>query len=300
MQITNRHNLPDLFCTAVASFDSDYDKGKSDYSATGLIRPARISALSHRHWEDLEEDVSDRVWSLAGHAGHKVWERLAQQEPKRYVAEKRYFIEVDDHVISAQVDLYDIQNQEIWDYKHTSVWKFVLGDTLEWEQQLNIARYCTEANDHEVEGLKVLCILKDWKQREAERKEDYPQCAVHVVDLPIWDADKTVAFIRERVAAHENARKNLPLCTPDEKWERGEKWAVMKRGNKRAVKLHDTAADARRHADTDGKFYVEHRPAEPTRCLYYCPVSAFCSQFKDWQESQSIAGQLQASLELVG
>lgn len=288
MKTTNVHGLPDVFAKAASAFEGDYTRGKSDFTATELLRPARLHALLKEHWDEITEDVSERVWSLPGQVGHLIFERIAKDDPERYVAEQRMYADVDGKIIGAKMDLYDRKELTLWDYKYTSVWKFIMGDTLEWERQLNVNRFCAIQNRLGVRSispkkLRVLCLLKDWKPRDAVKKADsgYPQLAVHIVDLPIWSEEKTKAYIRERIAALIGAEADLvmgmdpPMCTPDERWSTPEKWAVMKRGRKSAVKLHDDEVTANKHAAIEGG-YVEHRPGESRRCQHYCPVATFC------------------------
>jgi hypothetical protein len=305
MKITNQHQLPDIFCEAVSLFDSDYDRGDSDYTATELIKPVRINVLTKRHWSDLSEDVSDRVWALGGQVKHLIFRRLAEKYPERYIAERRMFATVDDTKVSGQLDLYDRQTSVLWDYKESSVWKFVIGDTADWEAQANINRYCLEAGDNDsgngesgnsagtapaplspVSALQNLVILKDWKAREAEKKPDYPQCAVSVVDIPIWSDKECETFIGKRIEEYRQGEIELPLCTSEEMWERPAKFAACKRGRKSAVKLHDTEGEAVAHVSQLGAgHYIERRPNERVRCERYCPVSDFCEQFRDYKLS---------------
>ena len=260
-------------CTAVKVFDR-YDAGKSDFTPSSLERPVRIAVLTRRHWDELKEDVSDRVWTLSGQIGHLLFENIAKAEPERYVAERRFYRELDGHTIGARIDCYDEKELTTWDYKETSVWKFILGDTAEWEAQLNVGRWC--APDVDVRKLRVLAKLKDWKIREAERRPDYPQCAIHIVPIEIWTDARVEQYIRDRIKAHIDGKDNPPVCTPEERWERGGTWAVMKRGRKSAVKLFDNDVEAREMVLTDAAYYLERRLPEPTRCLRYCPVNRFC------------------------
>lgn len=290
MNLTNRLGLPDIYCQAVEIFESDYDRGKSDYTATQLQRPVRISVLLKRHWQDVEEDVSDRLWSLAGQTGHLIFERVGAKYPKRYIVERRCYCDVDGYTIGAKLDCYDIDEATIWDYKETSVFKFLMGDTRDWEAQLNVNRLAflstvismdfigqtTSLGRFPVTALKILVKLKDWKAREARRKKDYPQAPIHIVELPIWSNEAVELYISQRIAAFEAGQDNPPVCTPEERWERGKKWAVMKVGRKRAVKLFEDEGSAQALVETDGKHYLEERVPEPARCLYYCPVAQFC------------------------
>ena len=54
-----------------------------------------------------------------------------------------------------------------------------------------------------------------------------------------------------------------------------EKWAHMKRGNKRAVKFYDNEAQATAAAAQADKGFVEYRKGENTRCLCFCPSPRF-------------------------
>jgi hypothetical protein len=291
MILTNRLGLPDIYCQAVEIFESDYDRGKSDYTATQLLRPVRISVLLKKHWEDVEEDVSDRLWSLAGQTGHLIFERVGAKYPERYIVEQRCYFDCDGYTIGAKLDCYDIDEATIWDYKETSVFKFSLGDTADWEAQLNVNRLAFSSTLTHAEpaiypeiklsrfpvmALKILVKLKDWKARTARRKKDYPQAPIHIVELPIWSDKEVINFCGKRIAAFEAGRDNPPVCTPEERWERGAKFAVMKVGRKSAVKLYQDREAAEKHAFEDGKLYVEERVPEPARCLYYCPVASFC------------------------
>ena len=87
-----------------------------------------------------------------------------------------------------------------------------------------------------------------------------------------------------RLKAHGDAQHVLPLCSPEERWERPAKFALVKEGNKRAASLHDTfdeaaaARDAITPAGATYKHRIEERPAEPIRCAQYCSARPVCSQ----------------------
>ena len=72
MRITNNLGLPQPIVDAVSN--DDYTRGIANISATGLLAPPRQAALLEAHGADLEEDASDRIFSLFGKAIHGILE----------------------------------------------------------------------------------------------------------------------------------------------------------------------------------------------------------------------------------
>lgn len=299
MKLTNRFNLPEPFVAAVSS--DDYKRGDAEFTATELIRPSRIVVYSRRHDSEMVEDVSDRVWAFQGQTKHVVLERIARSDPDRYIVEKRYeaFVPGVNSKVSAQCDLFDKKDRTLYDYKETSVWKFMLGDTLEWERQANINLYCMRQNGIVVDRMLNIAILKDWKARKARfgREPDYPKCAVHIVPLPMWSIGQAQAYITERVEKLRAEAENPPVCTKEERWQRDANFAVMRTDRKRAIRLYQSRDQAEAammqamKAAPPGdakKFYIEERNAEPVRCLDFCGVQMFCDFGKEaeakWNE----------------
>lgn len=287
MKLTNRLNLPLPLVQAIANDTYSGDR-VSDYSTTGLLKPPRIVALQRQHKDLLVEDASERIWALFGQVVHSIIERAATSE----LVEKRLFMTVSEKSVSGQIDL--LKGDTLWDWKTTSIYAGKDGPKDEWIQQGNINRLLCAENGIEVNRIQYVALYRDWSQMAAHRKgEDYPQSQVEVFDLPLWPLEKSRAFVEARIAAHEAAKIELPLCSDEERWTRPEKWALMKKGQKRAIKLYDTeheAEAARLQLEVsiqDGniaaakKHFVEHRLGEQTRCLFYCPVSAYCVQFRE-------------------
>lgn len=285
MKLTNRHNLPEPFVVAFGS--DDYERGSADYTTTELVRPVRISALSRLHRDELEEDVSERVWAFQGQTKHIVLERIARTNPERYLVEQRFeAVLPGGRKISGKIDLFDQETQILYDWKEQSVWKFIVGDTIDWEQQANINLFLMRMNDIVVKQLLNVTWLRDWKKRLARttKRDDYPKCAIHVIPLPMWSVAEAQDFILKRITAYESSPiDDPPLCTPQERWQRPQEYALMKKGVKRAYRLYATEDQAQaamdwliKGAKPGEKFYIEERPKEPVRCLDFCPVQQFC------------------------
>lgn len=275
---TNRYNLPDGLARAVQN--DPYDKGDADYSITELLEPAQLGALKHKHADQLTEDVSDRIWSLIGQVAHGIAERSETQA----VTERRLSMEIDGVKVSGAMDRFCEKEGKLQDYKVVTAYKFKGGKLPEeYETQLNFYVYLLKANGVEVKKAEIVGILRDWSKLEARRDATYPQSQVIMVNVPIWPTEKTLALLKGRLALHKAAREgNLTPCTPEERWARPDVYAVMKEGRKTAVRLHDDAASAERHAAELGANHsVVKRPGESVRCQNYCSVGAagLCPQF---------------------
>jgi len=277
--LTNALNLPQPIVDAVRA--DPYSRGDSDESVTGLLKPPRLRALEIMHGDAVDEDVSERIWSLMGQSIHIILERANASG----ITEKRLFMAVAGWRVSGAMDRLALVRGHgfhacIQDYKMASVYEIINGVKPEREQQLNCYAELCRANGYSVDALQAVFILRDWSKTKSRRESNYPQRQVCVFDIPLWSQDKARAFLVERVGAHRAARTQaLPYCTDDERWRDAPVWAVMKKRARRATKLHANEEDAQTHAEKiNGS--VEFRPTVARRCRDYCSVSEFCDQYK--------------------
>ena len=289
MHVTNRMGLPEAIVAAVKN--DPYPHGRTgDISVTRLIAPPRLAALERAHWHEIEEDASDRVWSLLGQSVHTILERA---EPLAET-EKRLFAQRLGWTISGQVDRLAFSTEHagavvIEDYKVTSAWAVLNGLKDEWRDQLHALQWLAERNGYQVSGLRIVAILRDWSKHQTQRSADYPRAPVVPFHVDPMRAAELDAWIGDRVQAHQAARErlasgdDLPDCTDAERWARPTTYAVMKQGRKSAVKRYQLRAVAEAHASTDKALSVEVRPGEAVRCAHYCPVARWCRQ---WQTEQ--------------
>jgi hypothetical protein len=289
MKLTNKHNLPQTFVNVLRR--PTYSKGRANLSVTQLINSPKIVALSNKFQDELEEDVADRVWSLFGSAVHKV---LEHGQDDNHVVEERIHTDLDGWNISGAIDL-QIKNDDgsisIRDYKTVSVWS-VMNEKIEWEQQLNIYAFLIErVKKVSVRDLGIVAIIRDWNRRDAANREGYPEAPIKELPIKLWPYEQRESFVLHRVAQHSacefamEAGEALPKCTPEDMWEKPTLYAVRKKGNVRAKSLHQTEAEAKVAVETLGRDYeVEVRPGERTRCANFCPVNAYCQQWRDYQD----------------
>lgn len=282
MKLTNKFHLPQPIVDSVRN--DPYSKGAADYSITGLLRPPRIAQLEREHDSELEEDVSDRIWSLVGQVVHGILERAERTA----MAEKRLYATIANKRISGQLDRFVVIDKTLQDYKFITTWKIKDGVPQEYEEQQNCYAWLLRENGYEVHHSQLVCILRDWHRSNALRQEDYPLHHVAILPVKLWPNDEVRDFIRARIQAHEDARELLPKCSYGDRWATPDVWAVMAPGKKRAIRLYSSEEDAKAHlaAFPDSGYYIVHRPGEfGKRCsMGYCPVSRFCSQFKEHNE----------------
>jgi hypothetical protein len=276
MIITNIEGLPQPLVDAVIK--DPYRAPNCDLTVTQLIAPPRKVALEKQNDAIMEVDASERLWALMGQIGHGILERSANSG----IVEKRWYEAVDGWVISGQSDLVLAENKLI-DYKFTSTWTIKEGLKKDWEEQMNLLAFLAESKAQPIREAQIICIFRDWSTLEAKRDRNYPQRQVKVLPVPLWGYDRAMSFCRERIKLHADAQSGnspLPECTPEERWEKAPKWAVMKKGRVRAVKLYDNEADAQKHSRSEKNTTVVHRPGESVRCANYCAAAPFCEQWK--------------------
>lgn len=279
MRITNQLHLPQPIVDAVRN--DPYSRGAADYSITGLLRPPRIAQLEREYDSELEEDASDRIWSLVGQVVHGILERAERTA----MAEKRLYADIAGKKISGQLDRFVVIDKKLQDYKFITTWKIKDGVPKEYEEQQNCYAWLLRQNSYEVAQSELVCILRDWNRSAAMRQEDYPPHHVSILAVRLWPNEEVETFIRHRIQLHESAGDILPLCNGEERWATPDVFAVMAPGRKRAIRLYEKESDALQHVISfpDANYYIDHRPGEfGKRCsMGYCPVSRFCSQFKE-------------------
>lgn len=250
MDVTNIHNLPQPIVSLLSRHK--YSRGDSDISVTELLSPPQISILKRAHKDKLVEDISDRFWALMGTNIHKLLEDHANETVQ---TEERLFLEMDGWTLSGQIDL---QKEEggavsIMDWKFTGVYS-AMSPKPEWVAQLNMYAYLVETvKKIQVDKLQVIAILRDWSKTQVKARKNYPPAPIMNISLPLWSYEERHAFLKARVALHQEAQGahdlggTLPECTEEERWV---------------------------------------RKGKAVRCEEYCPVARFCDQYKLSEEEK--------------
>lgn len=282
MIITNKLGLPRAF---VEMAKEEHISIPKRYSATALLKGVREAILEKRHANEIEQDVSDMIWLLFGKAVHLILEN--QQEEEHEIKETKLTVEFGEYTLSGVFDLYNEKEKKITDYKTCSVWKVIFGDFTDWKRQLLIYAYMMRQIGFEVNSGEIVAIMKDHSKRDAKYKADYPKLPVQVikfeftledfVEIESWLIDKFDEIRRcEQLPDDE-----LPLCTPEERYNSGDKYAVMKKGRKTALRVLDSMEEAEKWMADNGGDEIEVRPGEDKKCMDYCVVCEFCNYYKE-------------------
>jgi hypothetical protein len=258
--------------------------------ATELIDSPQIRQLKIKHWNDIKLPASRFIFSLRGQLFHAL---LSKYHPKGSHAEmllethlplSKYplsrFITLTGHP-----DLFTPSTGTLEDYKETSLWAFNKPKD-EWTEQLNVYAWMLNKYDpdYPVQKIVINGMLREWSESTAARKKDYPQSAFQAIEIPLWTSDRQQEYVGRRLWLHS---QECNICTDKERWRHESKWAVVKKGNKRAERLLDSLFAAEVYCQNKKldikKHEIVERPGGYPRCKLYCHVAEFCQQ---WQKEK--------------
>lgn len=279
MKITNKMNLPMPF---VRMAESDYTYTPKRYSITTLLKPTREILLSRRHDHEIEQDCSEMIWALLGQAVHHVLERAA--DGKNEFAEERleHCLE-NGYTVSGIIDLYDMEKQEVIDYKTISVTKAIKQDFEDWRKQGLGYVWLLLKNGLPCKSVKFYGILRDWSKNKVYREQGYPQLPVIEVEFSISGIDEIDEFIRTKIdeLRYFEAQPDyaLPICSEEDRWHAPDIYAVMKKGRKSALRKLPSQAAAEDYISTVGGDYIEFRKGKDVKCQDYCRACKYCDYY---------------------
>lgn len=295
MNYTNKLGLPQYIVDWLLADDYNHNYDPYTISATTLMKPTRAHLLTIRHRDQLETDASDIIAARVGTALH---DSISVVKSEGYKKEERASREIQLESVTYKITgKYDILQDNddgtysLRDIKTTSVWARILGGKDEgYCQQLSVYRWLLNGQGLPVTDIGYIdFFFTDWQSAKAKTDKDYPKHKVytgHAVQL--MSLEKTEEWIKSRLELIEKnknlADENLQECTREELWAGVEKFAVMKRGGKRATKLCDTKEEAEEYIKTKQiAGYVQYRPPKVRRCNY-CPGLPFCNQGISYQK----------------
>ena len=278
MKINNKLNLPQPFVDAVTK---EYEYKEKQYSVTTILKDVREILLTRRHHNEIEQDVADMIWLILGTATHSILENSQEADTE---FKEEHFVE---EVQNGQADLYNAEEKMVTDYKTCSVWKVIYDDWEDYKKQLLMYAWVFKKMGFEVEKGQIVAIIKDHSKTKAKVDSSYPQYPVYkkVFNFSEQEFKEIEEFIKDKFTQIEKYEKTaddqLPLCTEESRWNDGDKYAVKKKGNKRALRVYDTLKEAEEHLKQDDSLELEIRKGEDKKCLEYCSCCEFCSYWKE-------------------
>ena len=136
----------------------------------------------------------------------------------------------------------------------------------------------------------IVALIRDHNQRKAKTEKDYPKHPVFKIEWDFRESDfeqmelDVISWFSQIMDEEKLSDEELKPCSPEQRWHKPDKWAVMRKGQKKAVRLFDSEEKALAHMDwladqpsNKGRgLYIEFREGEDTRCQSYCSVAQFC------------------------
>lgn len=292
MKVTNVHGLPAQYVSAAEAVCFRPRREKW-ISVTELTGAPQIRYLRRLYEDDITTDVHDLLPSLRGIALHDLLHRHTKAQS---LSEFRLNIEVDGWTVSGQPDyleMAEVAAGELIDHKFLSIYGVRDGVKKEYEQQLNLYALLLHRFGITIKKLKLVCLLDGWMASRAATDKTYPQTRAITMEVEMWPIEKAEAYLAERLALHRAAeeRGEYPECTPQERWLRPPSWRIVKKNGKRATRVCDSEAMAKKllaelDPEQKGLYTVDFVWPQATRCESYCSVAKFCVQQQAWLKRQ--------------
>lgn len=295
MKVTNIMGLPKPFVEAATS-DHEYTEGR--YSVTEVLGGTCEAILKRRHADDIEEDVSDRVWAILGTAVHEILRQAEASETQMQENWLSMKLEglASGYELSGIFDLYDDSTGTVTDYKTAGTIKWQKQEFEDYRMQTLLYCWLLQQIGFASWNGEIVMILRDWSKGKVKFDKDYPQKQVQRVSFHFSEKDMEEAeefvYMWFIMVKHEETVSDdcLEPCTPEQRWHRPDKYAVTKDGNKRATRVLDDPDEASALCDelaekTGKPHHVEVRVGGDAKCESYCPVAEFCPYWKGLQQS---------------
>ena len=170
-----------------------------------------------------------------------------------------------------------------------SVFSAKMGVKSEWEKQLNLYAWALRKSGFEVNEAFINAILRDWRKNEKFKYDDYPEIPFKRIKVNLWTLEEQEKYVQERVNLYRLHMglpiEEVPICSPAERWQKKDVYAIQKKSVKKATKLCATEKEANdwieNHKKPKENLYVVKRPGSDLKCLEYCTVAPFCTYYKE-------------------
>ena len=275
--ITNKLNIDPIFVKAVTP-DNEHNIEENVYYVTELLNDPHYILLN-RKYKNIDEDANDMLNRLFGTALHEYLEKF---RPSNCINELSISFPIGKFTIKGRLDLWDIENSTIIDYKSTTVSQVMKADFEEHRDQALIYAYgILYKFGLKTKYIKIHEIMKDWSKMKFINSKDYPQSAIYTYIYQIKDSDYDYIYdyIKRKLNAVTEDAELYKDCELENKWFTGDKYAVYKKvGDKKAAAVLDSEQEAHDFITNKcgGSGEIQYRKGECLKCKYYCKFREVC------------------------
>jgi hypothetical protein len=276
-----------------------YKPNPARYSVTDLTQPPKIRTLKMTRWDEIEVPAMNLV-SLIPHVGlHYYLDHMAMENT---LTEEKLTIQNMGVTVVGKLDLF--KDRTVKDWKMCSGLSFSMGQKIDWIQQGNVYKYMLNQHSFKVDKIMIYAWIKDWSKYKAMQDPKFPQQPFITLSVPFWENEQIEKWLNAVVGG--NLQYPMRDCNPDERWERGHKFAIYKdtdgtatkKPKQKAVKLANTKVEAQEYIDSkkvpegsklkkkEATYFIHERAGVSVRCEDYCIVSGVCEQYKAIKKQQ--------------
>ena len=316
MQLTNENKLSISVAAWLASDDYDHDSDPNTISTTGLLKSVRQIVLGSRvKSENIIFDITENVASRFGTAVHDAIEKA--WKPKNYPKSLSRLghsqavidrIRVNPKPAEVTKDIIPIYMEQrakktLGKYTVSGKYDFVGNGTLEDFKTTSVFTYITKSNDekYRLQGsiyrwlnptiitddvMTIQYIFTDWSKLQVSirKKDGYPPYRMMGEPIQLMPLADTEQWLVDKLALIDKYMKytecDLPLCTPEELWQKESKFAYYKNPAKtaRSTANFDSYAEAQHRLVQDGAIGIIHERKAPVKACNYCGAFDLCTQ----------------------
>lgn len=303
MQRINETNLPEFVELLAMNFYPEFSWNR--FGVTELMKGPKEVILNRRHTKEIVEDIADLSAIITGNSIHfsieYLMEKYRDKLKHEYLAEHRIDVEINGNFpepvyLSGQLDLLDLTTHHLYDTKSSAAtaYAFKVQDGFaDWRKQIRTYWWMAERKGYTVKSASNILFNEGFSKYQMRRNPDYPRRSIIEIPQlfnPIITLEESAELnaeyaqkIRTILEYKDAPDDEIPPCSPEERWERDEHWAIMKKGRKRAVSRHTSKEEAEFVMETMSKdHFIEYRPGIPAKCVDYCSANQFCNFYKNY------------------